>query len=103
MVPCVKTELVPQVVQSTACIPVTKVKYRNQKVLIKGTPVSPCGPGSPCVKCCPQPFCKVVVQKVPYTYCETKKVPYYSVVYKRVCRKVMVPYTYRIDAVPLCR
>ena len=59
MVPCVKTEMVASVRPVSMCVPVQKVGYRCQKVLVKGTPLgAPCG-SSPCVQCCPQPFCKV--------------------------------------------
>ena len=53
MVPCVKTEIVADVVPYTQCVPVKKIGFRTQKVLLKGTPVGqPCGLG-PCTKCCP--------------------------------------------------
>lgn len=103
MIPCVRTEMVAEVQPSTRCIPVTKMAFRTQKILLRGIPVGrPCGQ-DPCTKCCPQPFCQVVEQKVPYYYCEYKKVPSYNIVYKPVCRTVMLPQTYCVEAVPLCR
>jgi len=70
--------------------------------MLKGIPVGqPCGM-DPCTKCCPQPFCQVVEQKVPYYYCEKKTVTSYNVVYKPVCRTVMMPQTYMVQAQPMC-
>lgn len=103
MVPCVKTRLVPEVVQCSAVVPVPQVSYRCQPVLLKGTPVgTPCGM-DPCTKCCPQPFCQMVTRQVPQVTYVGKIVPYYKVVYKPVCEPVWLPQTYKVDAIPLCR
>jgi hypothetical protein len=102
MVPCVKTEMVAEVQPATRMVPVKRVGYRIQNVLLKGTPVGrPCGQ-DPCTKCCPQPFCQVVQQKVPYVYYEPQCVPWYNVVYRPVCRTVMLPQTYMVEAIPVC-
>jgi hypothetical protein len=103
MIPCVRTEMVAEVQPCTRTVPVTKVGYRTQKIMLKGSPVGqPCGI-DPCTKCCPQPFCQVVSQKVPYYYCEYRKVPSYNIVYKPVCRTVMMPQLYNVQAIPLCK
>ncbi|MCA1961333.1 MAG: hypothetical protein LDL33_11120 [Desulfomonile sp.] len=102
MVPGVRTDLVPEVKQSNAVIPVPVVQYRAQPVLLKGTPIgAPCGM-DPCTKSCPQPFCQVVTRQVPYVTYTTKVVPYYSVCYRPVCRPVCLPQTYKVEAHPLC-
>ncbi|MFH0825791.1 MAG: hypothetical protein V2B18_23800 [Pseudomonadota bacterium] len=103
MVPCVRTEMVPQVRQCQTVVPVQKVGYTNQKVLVKGTPVGCSNGGDPCVKCCPQPFCQVVCRPAPYVYYEYKTVPYYSVTYSKVCRTVWMPQVYKMDYTPLCK
>jgi hypothetical protein len=73
-----------------------------QNVMLKGIPVG-CQYGKDaCTKCCPQPFCQVVHQKVPYTYYEMQAVPWYNVCYKPVCRQVMLPQTYMVEANPIC-
>jgi len=103
MVPCTRTELVAEVLPFTRTVPVQMVGYKTQKVLLKGIPTGqPCGL-DPCTKCCPQPFCQVVEQKVPYIYYEYKCVPDYRIVYKPICRPVMLPQTYMVDATPMCR
>jgi hypothetical protein len=102
MVPCVKTQMVPQLVPCTAVVPERKIGYRCQKVLVRGCPVGPPQGMDPCTKCCPQPFCHVVTQQVPFTYCVPRKVCYYNVVYKPVCRTVWLPQTYKVQAMPLC-
>lgn len=103
MVPCMRTEIVADVQPCTRTVPVRKIGYRTQKVLLKGMPVgSPCGL-DPCTKCCPQPFCQVVEQKVPYVYCEQQTVRSYNVVYRPVCRPVMLPQNYLVRAYPMCR
>jgi hypothetical protein len=104
MVPCVKTELVAQVCPTTVCVTVPKTGYTCRKVMLKGTPVG-CPPGGsdPCTQCFPKPFCKVVTQKVPYTYYENVAMPSYNLVYRKVCRQVWRPQVYRLDAYPLCR
>jgi hypothetical protein len=103
MVPCTKTEIVSEVVPYTRCVPVKKIGYRCQKVMLKGFPVGlPCGQ-DPCTKCCPQPFCQVVDQKVPYVYYETQKVRSYTIRYRPVCRPVMLPQTYMVQAYPMCQ
>ncbi len=103
MVPCVKTELVPELVPCTAVVPVKKVGMRCQKVMLRGTPVGcPQGADS-CTQCYPQPFCQVVTQKVPFEYYEPKVIPWYNVRYRKVCKPVMLPQTYKVDAVPMCR
>lgn len=103
MVPCVKTELVAEVVPCTRMVPVKKVGYRIQNVMLRGMPVGqPCGV-DPCVRCCPQPFCQVVQQKVPYEYYEPKAVCTYNVVYRPVQRQIMLPQNYVVEAVPMCR
>jgi hypothetical protein len=102
MVPCVRTEMVPEVQTCTRTISVPKMGCRIQNVLIKGTPVGRACGQDPCTKCCPQPFCQVVQQKVPYVYYEPMCVPYYNVVYKPVCRPVMLPQTYLVEAIPMC-
>ena len=102
MVPCVRTEMVAEVQPCTRVVPVQRVGYKVQNVMLKGTPVGrPCGQ-DPCTKCCPQPFCQVVQQKVPYTYYEPQCVPWYNVVYKPVSRTVMLPQTYMVEATPMC-
>lgn len=102
MIPCVKTQMVPQVVPCKAVVPVKQIGYRCQKVLVRGMPVGmPCGM-DPCTKCCPQPFCQVVTQKVPYVYYVPKCVSYYNVTYKPVCCTVWLPQTYKVEATPLC-
>jgi len=102
MVPCVQTQMVAEVVPCSQTVPVTKVGYRIQKFLLKGTPVGqPCGI-NPCIKCCPQPFCQVVEQKVPYYYCDKTTVTSYNLVYKPVCRPVMLPQTYMVQSYPMC-
>jgi hypothetical protein len=101
MVPCMRTELVAEVLPYTRTVPVQMV--RCQKVMLRGFPTGqPCGL-DPCTKCCPQPFCDVVEQKVPYTYYEYKTIPDYRVVYRPVCRPVMLPQTYMVEATPMCR
>jgi hypothetical protein len=103
MVPCMKTELVAEVLPCTRTVPVQMVGFKSQKVMLRGIPTGqPCGL-DPCVKCCPQPFCEVVDQKVPYTYYEYKTVPDYRVVYRPVCRPIMLPQTYMVEATPMCR
>lgn len=103
MVPCTRTEIVGEVKPVTQCVPVRKIGYRMQKVLLKGTPVGfPCGL-DPCTKCCPQPFCQVVEQKVPYVYFEHKTIRSFQVCYKPVCRPVMLPQTYMVQAHPMCQ
>lgn len=103
MVPCLKTEMVAQLQPYNVTVPVKKIGYASRKVLVTANPVGPvCGTG-PCVRCCPKPCSWVEERKVPYSYCEKKIVPWYRVVYKRVCRSVMVPHTYKVNTVPLCR
>jgi len=102
MVPCVKTQMIPQLVPCTAVVPERKIGYRCQKVLVRGCPVGLPKGVDPCTQCCPQPFCQVVTQQVPFTYCVPKKVCYYNVVYKPVCRTVWLPQTYKVQATPLC-
>jgi hypothetical protein len=103
MVPCTKTELVAEVLPCTRTVPVQMVGYKSQRVMLRGFPTGqPCGI-DPCTKCCPQPFCEVVDQKVPYIYYEYKTVPDYRVVYRPVCRPVMLPQTYMVEATPMCR
>ncbi len=102
MVPCVRTEMVAEVVPTTRVVPVKRIGYKIQNVMLKGTPVgSPCAQ-DPCTKCCPQPFCQVVQQKVPYEYYEPQSIPWYNVVYKPVCRTVMLPQNYLVEATPIC-
>jgi hypothetical protein len=102
MVPCVKTELVPEVQPCSVVVPETKVGYRCRPVMIKGVPVGcPAGAGS-CVQCYPQPFCQVVNQTVPFYYTVPKVVPSYNLVYRKVCKPVWLPQTYQVQAVPLC-
>jgi len=103
MVPCMKTELVAEVVPCTRMVPVKKMGYRTQNVMLRGMPIGlPCGM-DPCTRCCPQPFCQVVQQKVPYEYYEPQCVRTYNVVYKPVQRPVMLPQNYVVEAVPMCR
>ncbi|MBI4965843.1 MAG: hypothetical protein HY913_21375 [Desulfomonile tiedjei] len=103
MIPCMKTEMVAEVVPCTRVVPVKRIGYRMQNVMLKGMPVGqPCGL-DPCIKCCPQPFCQVVQQKVPYEYYEPQTVRTYNVVYKPVCRPVMLPQNYLVEAIPMCR
>ncbi len=103
MVPCIKTELVPEVKLSTVTVPVRRVGYRPQRVLVKETPVGrPCAVDS-CVRCFPRPSCKVVTQKAPYVYYESQCVPSYNVTYKKVCRKVLRPQVFKVETRPLCR
>lgn len=104
MVPCVETKMVASVEQAEACVPQPYVEYRTQKVLVKECPIG-CPPGgsNPCLTCYPSPSCKVVCRDVPcIRYC-TKKVPYYRVCYKPVCRKVMRPQVFKVQTIPLCR
>jgi hypothetical protein len=103
MVPCKKTEMVPEVVPCTRYVPVQKTAWRCQKVLLTGTPVGRACGQDPCTTCCPQPFCQVVEQKVPYCYYEYKAVPYYTVNYKPVCRTFMLPQTYMVQASRMCQ
>ena len=94
--------MVAEVQPATRVVNVQKTGFTVQNVMLKGTPIgSACGQ-DPCTKCCPQPFCQVVQQKVPYTYCEMVSVPYYNVVYKPVCRQVMLPQNYMVEATPMC-
>jgi hypothetical protein len=103
MVPCMKTEMVAEVLPCTKTVPVQMVGYKTQRVMLRGFPTGqPCGL-DPCTKCCPQPFCEVVDQKVPYIYYEYKTIPDYRVVYRPVCRPVMLPQTYMVEATPMCR
>ena len=103
MIPCVRTEMAAEAQPCTRCVPVTRVGFRTQKVMLKGCPVGqPCGL-DPCTKCCPQPFCQVIEQRVPYYYYEYTKVPWYNIVYKPVCHTVMMPQTYCVQATPMCR
>jgi hypothetical protein len=102
MVPCYKTEMVPEVQPSCRVVPVQRTGYRIQNVMLKGTPVGQACGQDPCTKCCPQPFCQVVQQKVPYCYWENVTVPSYKVVYKPVCRQVMLPQTYLVESLPMC-
>jgi hypothetical protein len=102
-VPCVKTEMVAEVMPCTRYVPVKKIGYKKQNVMLRGVPVGkPCGM-DPCTQCCPQPFCQVVQQMVPYEYYEPKPVTTYNVVYKPVQRRVMMPQTYCVEAVPMCK
>lgn len=103
MVPCMRTELVAEVKPCVKTVPVQRVGYRLQNFMVCGTPVGqPCGL-DPCTKCCPQPFKQVVQQKVPYVYYEPQCVQSYEVVYRPVCRPVMVPQTYMVETTPMCR
>jgi len=103
MIPCTRTEIVADVQPVVQCINVPKIAYRPQKFLLKGIPVGqPCGL-DPCTKCCPQPFCEVVQQPVPYVYYEQKKIQSYNVSYRPVCRPVMLPQTYMVKAYPMCQ
>jgi hypothetical protein len=102
MVPCVKTEMVAEVQPCTRCIPVQRVGWTTRKVMLKGTPVGQACGQSPCIKCCPQPFCQVVEEKVPYVYYEYKKIPWYNIVYKPVCHQIVLPQTYCVEATPMC-
>jgi len=103
MVPCTRTEIVAELQPTTRCVPVKKIGWRCQKVLLKGTPVGmPCGM-DPCTKCCPQPFCQQVTQQVPYEYWEYKTIPWYNIVYKPICRPVMLPQQYMVEAIPQCK
>lgn len=103
MVPCIKTELVAEVKPCTVTVPVQRVGYRCRRVLVKETPVGrPCAV-DPCVRCFPQPSCRVVTQKAPYVYYESQCVPWYNVTYKKVCRKVWRPQVFKVEARPLCR
>jgi len=103
MVPCMRTELVAEVVPCTKTVPVQMVGCRTQRVMLRGFPTGqPCGL-DPCTKCCPQPFCEMVDQKVPYIYYEYKTVPDYRVVYRPICRPVMLPQTYMVEATPMCQ
>jgi len=103
MVPCMKTELVAEVLPCTKTVPVQMVGYKTQRVMLRGFPTGqPCGL-DPCTRCCPQPFCEIVDQKVPYIYYDYKTIPDYRVVYRPVCRPVMLTQTYMVDATPMCR
>lgn len=102
LVPCVKTQMVPQLVPCTTVVPEQRVGYKCQKVLVQGCPVGPPHGADSCTKCCPQPFCQVVTRQVPFTYCVPKTVCYYNVVYKPVCHTVWLPQTYKVQAMPLC-
>jgi hypothetical protein len=102
MVPCVRTECVAEVQPSCRVVPVKRIGWKPQQVMLKGTPVgSPCGQ-DPCTTCCPQPFCQVVTQKVPFEYYEYRTVPWYNIVYKSVRRPVMLPQQYVVEAAPVC-
>lgn len=102
MVPCVRTEMVAEVQPCMRAIPVKRIGYRMQNFMLRGIPVgSPCGQ-DPCTKCCPQPFCQVVQRQVPYVYYQPVCVPWYNVVYRPVCRPVMVPQTYLVQTIPMC-
>ncbi len=102
MVPCTRTEMVAQVVPCTRTVMVQKVGYKTQSVLVRGTPVGMACGQSPCTQCRPQPFCETIQQKVPYYYAEPVSVPWYNVVYKPVCRPVMLPQTYLVETIPVC-
>ncbi len=102
MVPCVRTEMVAEVQPCTRTVMVPKVAYKVQNVMLRGTPVGMACAQDPCTKCCPQPFCQVVQQKVPYVYHVPQAVPWYNVVYKPIRRQVMLPQTYLVEAVPMC-
>ncbi len=103
MIPCTRTECVAEVQPTYRTVPVKRIGWRPQNVMLKGIPVgAPCGQ-DPCTKCCPQPFCQVVTQKVPYEYYEYKKVPWYNIVYKSVPRPVMLPQQYMVEATPMCQ
>jgi hypothetical protein len=95
--------MVADVVPCSRTVPVQKVGYRTQKVLLKGTPVGQACGIDPCTKCCPQPFCQVVEQQVPYVYCEPKTVTSYTLNYRPVCRTVMMPQTFMVQAYPMCK
>ena len=103
MVPCTRTELVAEVVPCTRMVPVKQIGYRTQNVLVKGIPVGQACGLDPCTKCCPQPFCQVVQRTVPYEYYVPQCVPWYNVVYKPVCRPVMMPQQYLVESIPLCK
>jgi hypothetical protein len=103
MVPCTKTEMVAEIQPCTRCIPVQKTGWTTRKVMLRGTPVGRACGQDPCTKCCPQPFCQVIEQKVPYCYIEYKTIPWYNIVYKPVCKTFMLPQTYLVEAVPMCR
>jgi hypothetical protein len=103
MAPCVKSEWVAETQPCMTPVPVKRVCYKDQKILVKATPVGPACGKDPCVRCCPKPMCKVVTQKVPMVYYEQQLVPSYNIKYRKVCKKVMVPYTYKVQAFPLCR
>jgi hypothetical protein len=103
MTPCVKSEWVARTQPCMTPMPVKRVCFKDRKVLIKATPVGPACGTDPCVRCCPRPMYKVVNQKVPMVYYEQKMVPSYNISYEKVNRKVMVPYTYKVDAYPVCR
>jgi hypothetical protein len=94
--------MVPQLVPQMMVVPELKTGYRCRKILVRGFPVG-CPRGiDPCTKCCPQPFCHVVNQTVPFTYTVPKKVCSYNVVYKPVCRTVWLPQTFKVQAIPMC-
>ncbi len=102
MVPCVKTNWVPEVIPCKTYVSVPKTAYRCQQVLLKGTPVGNACGADGCTRCFPQPFCQVVTQKVPYTYCVPQCVTYYQVRYRPVSCPVMLPQKYMVQAIPLC-
>jgi hypothetical protein len=104
LVPCVKTEMVGCVKPCTRYVPVKTVRFRCQRFLLKGTPVGCAQGASPCVRCCPQPYCRIVERKVPCVTWAYKPVKYYNVCYRPVCRRVWLPQTYRVQPIPLgCR
>jgi hypothetical protein len=102
MVPCVKTELVPEVQPCSVVVPETRVGYRCRPIMIKGTPVGCAAGAGACVQCYPRPFCQVVNQTVPFYYTVPKVVPSYNLVYRKVCKPVWLPQTYKVEAVPMC-
>jgi hypothetical protein len=102
MVPCTRTEMVGHVVPCQTLVPVPRVTYRPQRLLLKGMPVGPACGQDPCTKCCPQPFCEMAVQQVPCVQYDYKPVTHYNVQYRQVCRPVMLPQTFMVQAYPLC-
>ncbi len=75
MVPCVRTEIVAEVQPCHASCPSQENRLQDAKRHAERNPSRISLRQDPCTKCCPQPFCQVVQQKVPYVYYEPAPMP----------------------------